>query len=61
VGCIEEGDTQAEFVPTEFVPTEDYGSALGAPISTVNVRITKDVVVDESDERYVLTATGCQK
>ena len=38
----------------EFVSTEDCGRALGAPTSTVNVRITKDT----ADKRHVLIETG---
>ena len=38
----------------EFVSTEDYERALGAPMGTVNVRITKDAV----DKRHALTETG---
>jgi hypothetical protein len=42
-----------EHVNAEFVSTEDYGGELGAPMSTVNVRIIKN-----ADYRDVLTATG---
>ena len=42
-----------EHVNAEFVSTEDYGGELGAPMSTVNVRI-----INNADYRDVLTATG---